>query len=134
VIAMPRQRKAQTIGTILLVDDDDEIRDVVALVLGSAGFCVVTAANGREALARLREDPKPTAILLDLMMPVMNGYEFRAEQLRDPALRAIPTLIFTAGAVTPQVKALGAEAILRKPVTSAQLLDALRPFSADPQH
>jgi CheY-like chemotaxis protein len=66
------------------------------------------AGDRREALARLREDPKPTAILLDLMMPVMDGYEFRAEQLPDPALRAIPTLIFTAGAVTPRVEALGA--------------------------
>jgi len=58
----------------------------------------------------------------------MDGYEFRAEQLRDPALRAIPTLVFTGGSVTPRVEALGVEAILRKPVTSARLLDTLRAF------
>lgn len=59
---------------------------------------------------------------------VMDEYEFRAEQLRDPALRDILTLIVTAGAVTPRVEALGAEAILRKPVTARQLVDAVSPF------
>jgi len=114
-------------ATILVVDDDD-IRQVLAMVLDEAGFRVVTAANGREALERLRGDPRPDVILLDLMMPEMDGYQFRAEQQRDPALRAIPTLIVTAGTVTPRVEELGAEAILRKPVSLRRLVDTIRRF------
>jgi len=115
-------------ATILVVDDDDDIRQVLAMVLDEAGFRVVTAANGREALERLRGDPRPDVILLDLMMPEMDGYQFRAEQQRDPALRAIPTLIVTAGTVTPRVEELGAEAILRKPVSLRRLVDTIRRF------
>ena len=95
-------------------------------MLDEAGFRTVTAANGREALERLREDPQPEVILLD--MPEMDGYQFRAEQQRDPALRAIPTLIVTAGTVTPRVEELGAEAILRKPVSLRRLVDTIRRF------
>ena len=115
-------------ATILVVDDDDDIRQVLAMVLDEACFRVVTAANGREALERLRGDPRPDVILLDLMMPEMDGYQFRAEQQRDPALRAIPTLIVTAGTVTSRVEALGAEAILRKPVGLRRLVDTIRGF------
>ena len=115
-------------ATILVVDDDDDIRQVLAMVLDEAGFRVVTAANGREALERLRGDPRPDVILLDLMMPEMDGYQFRAEQQRDPALHAIPTLIVTAGTVTPRVEELGAEAILRKPVSLRRLVDTIRRF------
>ena len=62
------------------------------------------------------------------MMPEMDGYQFRAEQQRDAPLRAIPTLIVTAGTVTSRVEALGAEAILRKPVSLRRLVDTIRRF------
>ena len=124
----PSGNDVGTKATILVIDDDDDIRAVLAMVLDEAGFRVVTAANGREALEHLREDPQPDVILLDLMMPEMDGYQFRAEQQRDPALRAIPTLIVTAGTVTPRVEELGAEAILRKPVSLRRLVDTIRRF------
>jgi len=124
----PSGNDVETRATILVIDDDDDIREVLATVLDEAGFRVVTAANGREGLERLREDPQPDVILLDLMMPEMDGYQFRAEQQRDPALRAIPTLIVTAGTVTSRVEALGAEAILRKPVSLRRLVDTIRRF------
>jgi len=124
----PSGNDVETRATILVIDDDDDIREVLATVLDEAGFRVVTAANGREGLERLREDPQPDVILLDLMMPEMDGYQFRAEQQRDPALRAIPTLIVTAGTVTSRVEALGAEAILRKPVGLRRLVDTIRGF------
>ena len=124
----PSGNDVETRATILVIDDDDDIREVLATVLDEAGFRVVTAANGREGLERLREDPQPDVILLDLMMPEMDGYQFRAEQQRDPALRAIPTLIVTAGTVTSRVEALGAEAILRKPVSLRRLVDTIRGF------
>ena len=124
----PSGNDVETRATILVIDDDDDIREVLATVLDEAGFRVMTAANGREGLERLREDPQPDVILLDLMMPEMDGYQFRAEQQRDPALRAIPTLIVTAGTVTSRVEALGAEAILRKPVGLRRLVDTIRGF------
>jgi CheY-like chemotaxis protein len=96
VTTLPPGNDVETRATILVDDDDDDIREVLA-VLDEAGFRVMTAAHGREALEHLREDPQPDVILLDLMMPEMDGYQFRAEQQRDPALRAIPTLIVTAG-------------------------------------
>ena len=125
---LPSGNAVGTRPTILVIDDDDDIRDVLAIVLDEAGFRVVAAANGREALECLREEPRPDLILLDLMMPEMDGYQFRAEQQRDPALRAIPTLIVTAGTVTSRVEALGAEAILRKPVSLRRLVDTIRRF------
>jgi len=128
VTTLPSGNDVGTRATILVIDDDDDIRAVLAMVLDEAGFRVVTAANGREALEHLREDPQPDVILLDLMMPEMDGYQFRAEQQRDPALRAIPTLIVTAGTVTPRVEELGAEAILRKPVSLRRLVDTIRRF------
>jgi CheY-like chemotaxis protein len=93
VTTPPSGNDVETRATILVIHDD--IREALATVLDEAGFRVMTAANGREALERLREDPQPDVVLLDLMMPEMDGYQFRAEQQRDPALRAIPTLIFS---------------------------------------
>jgi CheY-like chemotaxis protein len=80
----------------LLVDDDSDIRVALAELLESEGYEVLAAANGAAALALLRGGATPCAILLDLMMPYMNGWEFRAEQLRDPALRDIPIILLTA--------------------------------------
>jgi len=112
---------------VLVVDDDEDVRDVVALVLDDAGFAVELAADGREALRRLREGgTTPCLILLDLMMPVMDGYRFRAEQRADAALAAIPTLVFTAGGIGPEVDALGAIAVIRKPVDLKRLLELIR--------
>jgi CheY-like chemotaxis protein len=77
---------------ILVVDDDASIREALAESLGDEGYRVVTATNGVEALTLLRPpgELRPCVILLDLMMPVMSGQEFYAEQQRDPALARIP--------------------------------------------
>ena len=75
---------------ILVVDDDRASVEALRELLKKEGHDVVCAENGREALERLREGRKFCVILLDVMMPVMNGYEFREEQLRDPALASIP--------------------------------------------
>ena len=71
---------------VMLVEDDVDIRADLSALLCSEGFEVVCAADGAEALAHLRAGARPAVILLDLMMPLMNGWEFRAEQLRDPSL------------------------------------------------
>lgn len=80
---------------ILVIDDYPDIRDGLAAVLASEGFVVETAANGREALNALRNGLRPSLILMDLMMPVMNGFEFREEQLRTPELADIPVIAYS---------------------------------------
>jgi len=112
---------------VLVVDDDEDVRDVVATVLDDAGFAVALAGDGSEALQRLRQGGvTPCLIILDLMMPVMDGYRFRAEQRADAALAAIPTLVFTAGSVGPEVKALDPLAVIRKPIDLNRLLELIR--------
>ncbi len=76
---------------VLVVDDDPDSRTLLELALAFAGYGVRTATNGAEALVAARRDP-PGVILLDLAMPVMDGFAFRAEQLRDPALAQIPVI------------------------------------------
>ena len=83
-------------ATILLVDDNSDILEVIRVILETEGYRVATASNGAEALARLREGLDPQLIILDLTMPVMDGWEFRDRQLADPALRDIPTIIYSA--------------------------------------
>src|SRR5262245_13335746 len=84
---------------VLIVDDDHDIREALSQVLGDEGWVVATAADGREALDYLdaHRDALPEVILLDLMMPVMSGGEFRAEQLKDPSLAPIPVVVISAG-------------------------------------
>ena len=104
-------------GPILLVDDNADMREAIALDLESIGFTVRVAANGDEGLLAAREAPRPCAILLDLMMPVMDGWTFRERQLADPELRDIPVIVFSArGDADRQGRALRAAAALEKPV------------------
>lgn len=76
---------------VLVVDDDPDSRLLLELALSTSGYAVVTAVNGMEAL-RAARDRVPRLILLDLAMPVMDGFTFRTEQLRDDALRAVPVI------------------------------------------
>jgi CheY-like chemotaxis protein len=82
---------------VLVVDDDRAIREILADLLAEEGFSVITAGNGQEALDKLRTGtPRPCAILLDLMMPIMSGLQFCAERRRDPALAEIPVIAISA--------------------------------------
>jgi CheY-like chemotaxis protein len=112
---------------ILLVEDDDEIRVSLTLVLETRGFEVLTAANGRQAIDVLREvGEKPRLILLDLMMPVMDGWAFRAAQLADPALAEIPVVILSAAQdVHRQAQALHVDGFLAKPLNVPKLLETI---------
>jgi CheY-like chemotaxis protein len=101
--------------TILVVDDDADIRDTLSEVLRNAGMVVVTAANGLEALRILRGGLSPCLVLLDLMMPIMDGYEFLEVQRGDPALALIPTAVITAGFAVDNTRT-GDTPLLRKPL------------------
>jgi CheY-like chemotaxis protein len=83
--------------TILIVEDEPDLRNALAEVLGGLGYHAEIAANGLEALDRLRWGLRPTFVLLDMQMGVMTGWDFRQEQLREPALAAIPVVAMTAG-------------------------------------
>ena len=114
---------------VLVVDDDYALLDAVKDVLEDEGYEVSVAANGLEALKELRRGARPNVILLDLMMPVMNGWEFREEQLRDQSLAAIPTVIITAhNRPDESARELGAVSCIRKPVKPEQLLSTVGKF------
>jgi CheY-like chemotaxis protein len=112
---------------ILVVEDDLDIRESVVEVLQDEGHVVTAAGDGREALDLLQSaSPAPDLILLDLMMPVMSGYQFREEQLKRPALAAIPVLVVTAD-VNARAKAesLKAAGFVQKPLKIQPLIDVV---------
>ena len=115
--ATPRQQ-------ILLVEDDRDIRSSVQEVLEDEGYAVATAENGRQALETLRSGAAPDLIILDLRMPVMDGWEFRAAQKSDSQLANIPVLAISADG-SAKAEAIDAHAYLRKPLTTETLLDAV---------
>jgi two-component system chemotaxis response regulator CheY len=108
---------------ILVVDDDPSLLEVTRFVLESEGFRVETAKNGEEALQLLRAGKLPRLVLLDLMMPVMNGWQFLEEVARTPSLKTIPIVVLTAAAGSPEVR--GAVTVLRKPMDLGLLIDAV---------
>jgi CheY-like chemotaxis protein len=111
---------------VLIVEDDAEIRMALADLLESSGYVVSQAQHGREALDQLRAGPRPAVILLDIMMPVMNGWSFRTAQLADPHLASIPVVVLTAmGRAEETGRELRAHAALSKPFEIADLLDLL---------
>lgn len=111
---------------ILVVEDDFDIRDTLSQILEAEGYAVSGAANGAEALDVLAKESAPALILLDLMMPVMNGWQFRTEQLKDPELAAIPVVVISADAgVGQKAEAIGAADSLKKPVPLETLLDVV---------
>ncbi|MEW6271801.1 MAG: response regulator [Thermodesulfobacteriota bacterium] len=92
--------------SILLVDDNAEILEILSLLLENEGYEVGTARDGAEALRRLHDGCHPGLIILDLSMPVMDGWAFRRAQMDDPALRDIPTIIYSASSTQRGLDAL----------------------------
>jgi CheY-like chemotaxis protein len=117
-----------TAPLVFVVDDDVDIRDVVREVLEENGYRTIAAGNGRDALDALRGLPElPDVVLLDIMMPVMDGYEFRALQQTDARIARIPVVVLTAvGDIHEKARELCATAALRKPVPLDELLGAVR--------
>ncbi|HJZ88111.1 MAG TPA: response regulator [Polyangia bacterium] len=114
-------------GPVLVVDDDFDIRAMIAQILELEGFEVISAPSGQAALERLRDGAAiPRVILLDLMMPHMDGWEFRSRQLADPRLAAIPVVVLSGHpAVLEKALELGAAGALKKPVQLLTLLETV---------
>jgi CheY-like chemotaxis protein len=119
--------------TVLVVDDDRDIRDSLVELLEHLGYAAHGASNGLDALAVLRAGGElPCVILLDLMMPGMDGHGFRAAQRAEPALADIPVIVLSAYAdADTQASALGVEC-LRKPLTAKMLIAAVRRHCGGP--
>jgi CheY-like chemotaxis protein len=111
---------------ILVVDDDDAIRESVVEALEDASYPVKAAHHGREALDILRAgDGRPCLVLLDLMMPVMDGWAFAREQSLDPALAGLPVCVITAVGTSHPIPS-DAVAVVRKPFKLKELLDVVQ--------
>jgi CheY-like chemotaxis protein len=113
---------------ILVVDDERDIREVLQTALEMEGYRVQTAANGKEALALLEREPGLQLVLLDLMMPVMNGLEFLGTVRRDPRLQDLPVVVVSAfGQMVRDgaLQALGPQGFMEKPVQFQALLDVV---------
>ncbi len=108
--------------TILVVEDDQALREAIAEILLDEGLEVARSANGWDALTKLRSGLRPHLILLDLMMPVMDGWEFRSEQLKDPELAQIPVVVMTAAG---KMKPIDSRAVMQKPFRLEELLSVL---------
>ena len=118
----------RALDTVLIIDDDLPVRTALKELFETEGYAVALAANGRAALNHLRKGLRPCAILLDLMMPVMDGWDFRNEQLADPDLKDIPVVIltaagFSAGTVRAQ---FGDIPFVPKPPPHTGLLDVVK--------
>ena len=110
---------------VLIVDDDDVIRNLLGELLDGEGYAVEAAANGKEALAVLQRW-RPDTILLDLMMPKMDGWHFRAEQQRRADIADVPVVILSAAReLEGHGSTLGAAAVVPKPFDLDILLDTL---------
>ena len=105
----------------MVVDDDADLAEQIVTFLSDEGFVTEVASNGERAVARLREGMRPDLILLDLMMPVMDGWQFRAFQRADPDLAQVPVIAMSAND-TAQARAIHADAYLNKPFSLADLL------------
>jgi CheY-like chemotaxis protein len=121
-------------GNILIVEDDDDIREALTQILELEGYVVREAVNGREALDMIAASAPPDLILLDLMMPVMDGWQFRAEQLKDPTLSKVPVVVISADAgVHEKVSTFGAASVLPKPISLDRLLRAVESLCPPPR-
>lgn len=114
-------------GTVLIVEDDLDTREMLGRFLELEGYTVETAENGKRALERLGSGVGACVILLDLMMPVMDGWQFRQEQIRDASLADIPVIVVSA-AGRERLEKIHANAYLSKPVDLDELLGCVTQF------
>jgi CheY-like chemotaxis protein len=119
-------------ASVLIVDDDPNLVRLMSKFLTLEGFAPVPAANGAEALTYLRGGGNANVILLDLRMPVMDGWTFRKEQRGDPGLAGIPIVVLS-GMEADGVQDMDAAASFHKPVSFPEVVDVLRRICDGPR-
>ena len=113
--------------SVLIVDDDAEVRELLRVALTTDGYRVAVVGNGRDALHHLRSDPDTCIILLDLMLPAMDGSQFRRAQLRDRSLAWIPIVVMSAAVEGDRLaREIGARRFVPKPLDLDEIRHALR--------
>jgi CheY-like chemotaxis protein len=113
---------------VLIVDDDSDIRDAITQILEYEGFEVATASNGQEGI-NLLSGTRPALILLDLMMPVMNGWQFKSELEANPEFKNIPVIILSAdGSIHQKSERAHVAGYLKKPIQLDTLLTTVRTY------
>src|SRR6185503_2609310 len=113
--------------SVLVVDDDGDVRELLRVALTSEGYRVAGVPNGREALHYLRSHADTCIILLELMLPVMDGAQFRHAQLRDRSLAWIPLVVMSAAVdAHRRARELGARGVVSKPLDLGEVRQALR--------
>ena len=111
---------------VLIVEDDKDIRESLKECLDTLGFEIDQAPNGKIALEILKYRALPSLIFLDLMMPVMNGWEFLKARSGDPVLQAIPVVVVTAAGLAAGEQPASVQGFLRKPLELEDLLEAVK--------
>ena len=110
---------------LLIVEDDESARTALGDILDCEGYPVATCSNGQEALEYLRNRPLPALIILDLQMPVMNGWQFCRERRKDVLLASVPIVVVTAFQSPGD---LDVNAVMKKPIDVDQLLDMVHEY------
>jgi CheY-like chemotaxis protein len=119
--------------TVFIIEDDLDTREMLARFLELEGFQVESAENGKLALERLDRGARASVILLDLMMPVMDGWQFRQQQMQNERLRDIPVIVVSA-AGRERIERIDANAYLAKPVDLEELLGCVTQFCRADEH
>ena len=123
------KRWSQSGVHILVVEDDGAINDMLSQIFEEEGYTVVAVDNGQSAMAYLRANPVPCMILLDIMMPVMNGFQFLGEQQAEPRLSAIPVVVLTADVrAAERARSLAVARVLNKPIHFDDLLAVVQTY------
>jgi two-component system chemotaxis response regulator CheY len=126
IVAGPQAQSIRSGRKILVVEDDRDLSLAICTVLEAEGFEVSHAANGEAALAHLRESEPPLLILLDLSMPVVNGWEFRRRQTQDPRIASVPVIVMSAYHTGVIADSSGISFYLKKPFALDTLLAYIR--------
>jgi len=121
---VPKHKKGED-PRILVVEDDADAREALIALLQMKGYRAVPAGNGKEALDYLNRAPLPDLIILDLWMPIMDGWQFRSEQIKDSRLKHIPVIVVTALSDQADVEA---DEVIIKPVDVDRLLSTVNHY------
>jgi len=112
---------------ILVVEDDKALRETLCEALQLEGYTAVCLENGQAALKYLETGARPCMVLLDLMMPIMDGWTFRHEMLKDERLASIPVVVMTA-ATPDRAAAISSQAVLYKPLHMSKVVDVVQEY------